>query len=436
MRVLIAVVNFRFLTGAELYVYELSRSLALRGHDVTVVSETGGLIAERARGNGVKAYAYDELPADAQFDVMHVQELAPARWAMDRFPDVPAVATVHSQWPCENPLIDPRIYKYVCIRPEVREKIVREDGIPAEKTTVIYNGVDFSRFNRDGAELPERDMVLFAGTVDPLRRAAALDVIERSVAEDFDVLFIGTRHSTHLDGELPDNVRWIGGDVWDIERYVKRCTATAGIVLGRTTLEGWACGKPGWIYDIELDGSIRSRDVYTPPHKDILQQFDIEYMTDELELLYREAVAAPRDAVGGPSGSRLASLDAVRRRPLRVDVDPHRVAVLAFAQEVLEDASLLDAWGHAHHGHPDATLVLYAEGEVSEGDLVAALDRSGLGEADVLLVVADPRESLAAAAERFAFVLSNDAPRRPLARVLHLGAAELQQPLDAAPVTA
>ena len=94
MRILIAVVNFRFLTGAELYVYELSRSLAARGHEVTVVSQTGGEIAERARAHGVRVCSYRELPADAGFDVMHVQELRPARWAMNRFPDTPAIATV------------------------------------------------------------------------------------------------------------------------------------------------------------------------------------------------------------------------------------------------------------------------------------------------------------------------------------------------------
>ncbi|MGH2969525.1 MAG: glycosyltransferase family 4 protein, partial [Solirubrobacteraceae bacterium] len=355
MRILIAVVNFRFLTGAELYVYELSRCLAARGHDVTVVSEAGGLIAERARAHGVRVSGYDDVPADAGFDVLHVQEMQPARWAMERYPAVPAIATVHSQWPCEDPLLDPRIHKYVCIRPEVRDKVVGQDGIPLEKTTVVYNGIDLSRFNRFGAEPPEREQVLFAGTVDPLRRAAALDLIERSVESDFDVLFIGTRHSSHLDGPLPGNVRWIGGDVWDVERHVKACSATAGIVLGRTTIEGWACGKPGLIYDIELDGSIRDVGFHPPPHKDLMRQLDIEFMTDEIELLYREAVAGPPAARS--AGSGLAALDELRRRPASIDVGEGRTSVLAFADEVLRDQALLGAWASAFAGDPGATLV-------------------------------------------------------------------------------
>jgi hypothetical protein len=429
MRILIAVVNFRFLTGAELYVYELSRSLAARGHEVTVVSQTGGEIAERARAHGVRVCSYRELPADAGFDVMHVQELRPARWAMNRFPDTPAIATVHSQWPCEDPLLDPRIHKYVCIRPEVRDKIVGQDGVPLEKTAVVFNGVDLARFNREGAETPEREQILFAGTVDSLRRDAALDLIARSQESDFDVLFIGTRHSAHLDGRLPDNVRWIGGDVWDIERHVKACSATAGIVLGRTTIEGWACGKPGLIYDIELDGSIRSIDFYPPPPPDVMRLFDIGHMTTELELLYREA-ARPQTA--GAAGRRvpgLGRLDAMRRPPVRLELGAERNATLAFAEEVAADGSLLEAWAAASAGDPLATLVLYAEDAAVAPAVEAALDRAGIGEeSDVLLVVADRRESLAGAAERFAAVLTHRPPRRVLARRPHVGAAALAPP--------
>jgi hypothetical protein len=44
-----------------------------------------------------------------------------------------------------------------------------------------------------------------------------------------------------------------------VESYVKNCSETSGILLGRTTIEGWLCGKPGWIYNIDDSGNILNK---------------------------------------------------------------------------------------------------------------------------------------------------------------------------------
>ena len=439
MRVLISVISFRYLTGAELYVYELARSLSARGHDVTVVGQAGGVITDRARSCGVTVHDFGTMPEGLEFDVLHVQELAPAQWAMERHPATPVIATVHSQWPCETPLIDPRIHKYICIRPEVRDKVIAEDGIPPEKTAVVYNGVDFDRFRPSPARPAEREMILFAGTVDPLRREAALHLIERSQEEDFDVRFIGKRHSAHLDGPLPPNVSWIPGDVWDIERHVAACSATAGIVLGRTTLEGWACGKPGWIYDVDLAGRIRGLELHAPPPRDLLVQFDIEYMTNEIELLYLEAVRTRR-AAGPTAGgvptvldrAALSALDALAPRPVALDFDESRFAVICFAEEVVAEPGLLTAWADEFSDDPAATLVIYAKGadEATWTSRVeTALATAGLAhreDLDLLLVVAGPGDSMHGARDRLSGALTS-APDLPpaLAGLPVAGAGDL-----------
>ena len=436
MRVLISVISFRYLTGAELYVYELARSLSGRGHDVTVVGQAGGVITDRARACGVTVHDFQTMPRGLDFDVLHVQELAPARWAMERHPTTPVIATVHSQWPCETPLIDPRIHKYVCIRPEVRDKVIAQDGIPPEKTAVIYNGVDFDRFRPATGNPPERDMILFAGTVDPLRREAALHLIERAQEEDFDVRFIGKRHSAHLDGPLPPNVSWIPGDVWDIERHVAACSATAGIVLGRTTLEGWACGKPGWIYDVDLAGRIRGLQLHAPPPKDLLVQFDIEYMTNEIELLYLEAVGNRSTTVATAAGvpaifdrAALSALDALAPRPVDLDLDESRFAVMCFAEEVVTEPGLLTAWADEFADDPAATLVIYAKGGDEptwtsriEAALVAA-ELAQRDDVDLLLVVAGPADSLHGTRDRLSGVLTSASELPPALAGLPAGGA-------------
>ena len=51
----------------------------------------------------------------------------------------------------------------------------------------------------------------------------------------------------------------------DVEKYTKNCSETASILLGRTTVEGWLCGKAGWIYDVDASGQIKGKTLYEVP---------------------------------------------------------------------------------------------------------------------------------------------------------------------------
>jgi hypothetical protein len=51
-----------------------------------------------------------------------------------------------------------------------------------------------------------------------------------------------------------------------VEYFVKNCHETAGILLGRTTIEGWLCGKPGWIYSVEDSGHILNKKRFDIPN--------------------------------------------------------------------------------------------------------------------------------------------------------------------------
>ena len=47
--------------------------------------------------------------------------------------------------------------------------------------------------------------------------------------------------------------------------FVKNCSETAGILLGRTTIEGWMCGKSGWIYNVDKYGKIINKEKFDIP---------------------------------------------------------------------------------------------------------------------------------------------------------------------------
>jgi hypothetical protein len=72
---------------------------------------------------------------------------------------------------------------------------------------------------------------------------------------------------------------------WNTETFVRKAKETAGILLGRTTIESWMCGKKSWIYNVDANGFILSKEKYEPP-KDIekyytmnvVQQIKDEYL--------------------------------------------------------------------------------------------------------------------------------------------------------------
>ena len=284
MKILIPVISFHYLTGAELYVYELARELMRRGHRVTVAAmQVDGEMAAPAKAAGIRAFRFEDVPRET-FDLIHANEAIPTQWALEQWPGTPILCSVHSQYPCEAPVADGRIRHYICVRPEVQEKITRVDGVPAEKTSVIYNPIDFTRFHSGVPEPLHSRRVLFCGTIDPLRKKSIQDLIQRSVGEGFTLRMVGRKadeYDGYIEG-LPPNVCWYD-KTWDIENHVRWCDETAGILLGRTTIEGWACGKPGWIYAIDLAGNIKSRMLHEPPD---MERFDNRHVVDQIEKVY------------------------------------------------------------------------------------------------------------------------------------------------------
>jgi glycosyltransferase involved in cell wall biosynthesis len=295
MRIVHAVSHYDLLTGSGLYVYELSRVLSGRGHDVTVVAENvGGELTARTRACGVAVRRLSEEPI-GPVDVLHLHQNEPGTVCLDRWPHAAAVATIHSSWPADAPIISDRVRTYACVRPNIRPAVVAA-GVPRERTTVVLNGIDRTRFGPQprpqpsGGPARDRPLVLFTATMSMARRAAVTDLLRRSTVEGFDILFLGLGDGDYLR-ELPQNARWERREVWQIEDYVAECDEVAGTDVGRTTIEGWLCGKPAWVYEIVPPfGRVRSCTRYPPPASTFLELCDIEYMTDVFERIYAQSV--------------------------------------------------------------------------------------------------------------------------------------------------
>ena len=293
LKILIACLNFNDYTGSELYVYELARGLAKEGHDVHICSTIGGDIARRIKSHGVTLWDIKNPPgfvlgdgkkqfttpdgktiktkenqlypvSDPKFDILHLNHNPVTKALLNIYRGVNnIVCTIHSEViELEHPVKDDRIKQYICIRPEIKDFIETNFDIDPDKTKVIYNAFDENRFKK--YPLPNKKRVLFVGTIDYLRKLTIEDLISVTKEENKELWILGKKRENYLDNILEPHVKYLD-PTWNVEDYIKQCDETAGILLGRTTIEGWLSNRPGWIYDVDESGNILGKTYHEVP---------------------------------------------------------------------------------------------------------------------------------------------------------------------------
>jgi glycosyltransferase involved in cell wall biosynthesis len=292
MRILMPVVHFDMLSGSSVHVYELARTLVRRGHEVTVTaSDIGGEITERARAHGVCVVDLDAV-TQSTYDLIHAHQHDVGLTAMARVPDVPVVATLHSRAGADRPIASARVRSYVCVRPEIRTHAVACHRVPEARTTVVFNGIDRTRFQPApvAASAHVLPRVLFIGTVTARRRAALRDLVARTECDGRELRVVGIGPDDWL-ATAPAHVTWSRHELWAVEDEIRAADVVAAITFSRTAIEAWACGRPALVYELEdtAAGRIVSAHEYAPPPPAVMAVFDIEHMTNELERVYEAA---------------------------------------------------------------------------------------------------------------------------------------------------
>ena len=290
IKVLLSCLFFKTFTGSELYVYELAKNLQKLNCDVTVMSEIDGPLTKLAKERGIKSISHMEPPgyklgdgmwgfngpngvepskegmfykiSDVTYDIIHTQHKPITERICQLYPDIPKVTTIHSEViSLEDPHIDPSIKSYIAIRPEIKEYLNTKFEI--EDVDVIYNPIDNEKFKPKN--IKEENAILFVGTIDYLRENTIRDLIEKSKEDGLELWLVGEDKSNYLNEILENKHVKHFKATWIVEPFIQKCKMTAGIQLGRTTIEGWLCGKPGWIYKVDSSGGILSKDYYEPP---------------------------------------------------------------------------------------------------------------------------------------------------------------------------
>jgi hypothetical protein len=292
LKVLLSCISFRNFTGSELYVYELAKSLIKLNCSVTILSQVGGPLTDMAKKLGIKCFSFENAPgfklgdgewgmntpegfklstlnmlyrmSEVDFDIIHFQHKPVAERILNMYPEIDKICSIHSEViSLEDPVKDKTIKKYIAIRPEIKEHIINNFEIPEDMVEVIYNPIDNEKFQPK--DIPSENYVLFVGTIDYLRKDTILDLIEYTRELGKELWLVGENNGNYLENLLLESHVKHFSSTWNVENFILKSDETAGIQLGRTTIEGWMCGKPSWIYKVDSNGFILSKEKFEPP---------------------------------------------------------------------------------------------------------------------------------------------------------------------------
>jgi len=285
MKILIGCLNVNGLGGSELYHYELVKELHNNNIDVTLFTlrniDSKDQIRIKLNELGIKQVDLNIFNSLEKFDLIVASQPTVNEFILKKFPNTPIISIIHSEIRSEDPILDPRISHYIGIRQPIIDMLVNEYNIDSTKVSLIYNPVDTSRFNSDNRVSYKKTTGIFVGEVlDNIRFQAVSHLVNECIQNNWDLLIMS---ESHYDFNHP-NIKYIDKR-WNTESIVKNVDFTAGILLGRTTLEGLCCDIPGYVYYIDKNGVITGIDLIKPNN---IQQFDSKYVVKQHIELYNK----------------------------------------------------------------------------------------------------------------------------------------------------
>lgn len=317
LSVLLGVLNFQTLTGSELSTLELAKGLSKNGCEVSVLStQVSDNFKRICSQHNIKTYTTNEPPGykvgdgqwfintpqgpkttengklyriqDNMFDVIQTNHTPITDFILKLYPDYPLVTVVRSEViDLENPIIDEKIKHYIAIRPSIKDYIVNNFNVDENDVSVLYNPFDNKRFKKCEPINNNKEIILFVGTMDYLRKQPIEHLIEKVNQENKILWLVGkdTMGYASQFSQEHENVEYFP-PTDKIEDFYYKCDITAGIMLGRTTIEGFLCGKPAWIYNVDKTGNILNYDFHDVPED--LSIFDYDTVINKFKQTYMD----------------------------------------------------------------------------------------------------------------------------------------------------
>ena len=299
LNIVFTCLEFGTLTGVPMYVYELAKELVRQEHNVTVISDTKRPLSKMGEEAGINVCDWkDEEKLYELFnsgvDIYSTNFLATFGKILLQAVGTrtPIVYTVHSEQDIEEPPHEANtmhsnfVQTYITIRPSITDHIIKEYKIDPKKIELVYNGIDLDRFSpkpslKEQGKNKKYRIIAPCG-IGSLRRPF-LEQLASRANDDTEIIVYGTwdKERDPWFGKL--NVT-LEPPRFDIEKAIQDADEVAGILYGRVTLEGWACGKKCTIYD--LDGNYE----FVEKPKDFEEKHGLPSVARQIVEVYRKAI--------------------------------------------------------------------------------------------------------------------------------------------------
>jgi hypothetical protein len=288
MKILVGCLNANGLGGSELYHYELVRELKKNNIDVTLFTlkniDSKDQIRIKLNELGIRQVDLGTFNSLEDFDLIIASQPQVNNFLLNVYTTTKFISIIHSEIRSETPLNDPRILHYIAIRQSIADLLINEYKIDSSKVSLIYNPIDTNKFNNTGRVPFEKPTGIFVGEVlDDIRFNAVSHIVNECIQNDWDLLIMS---NSRYDFKHP-NIEYID-KCWGTENIVKHVNFTAGILLGRTTLEGLCCGVSGYVYYIDKDGDLTGIELMEP--NDLPQLCDSNYVVKQHIDLYNKII--------------------------------------------------------------------------------------------------------------------------------------------------
>lgn len=291
--ILLSCLFFKNLTGSEIYYYELAKALIKLGYNVTIAANVigNGDLMSLARKEGYDSKFHvqhiSNIHSLKSYDLVicsHVPNVKHLTWIKSNENDTTPIISInhHEHYPLEQPIVTNLINKYIGIRPAICKKLSDVYGI--ENPQMVWNPFDFNRYPLKPIkefDVNKKNTILYCGTIDAVRKESIYDCADMCQNNGWKMLLVGTNHDHYLYDLLGKyNCIEYHEATNDIEQYFNQSDATAGVFIGRTTIEGWLCGIPGYVYLLDEKNHIISKELQFPP--DDRERFDEDIVIKEI----------------------------------------------------------------------------------------------------------------------------------------------------------
>jgi hypothetical protein len=271
MKILVACTRIDEIGGSELYHYELCKELSTQGHDVTLctylpvdspdASTRQYSTVPTLLKKGIEILHLGQLTGSEVFDIGIVSQPHVTQALCNVLPKLNKVSIIHSPYRSEEVVEHPSIKHYIAVDVFIYRHLKNILNIPSKKISLIFNPVDPTKFNTDVRVTLERITGLYVGHWnDPLRNNMFNHIVQECINNDWDLFVVG---GTQRVKGYPPNIKFFDG-IYNVELFTKAANFTVGLG-GRTLIEGWMSGIPGYIYEVNPAGEILEITLKYPP---------------------------------------------------------------------------------------------------------------------------------------------------------------------------